>query len=152
MNSVHFVFSRCLCPGPVDKQKVFGVLHITGKAPVIERPVEVSGSHVTWSVSSLSPLAAIVQMIFGKTCHAAVLLYRDLSNHDEVLDLRCYLAPNNPSHLKVRIAPRWKPKDCMCDSSSALGPKLRQQILSAILKRMAAIFDLRVDSVSYIEV
>ena len=101
----------------MEDVEVFGVLHITGEKAVIE-PVEVSGSHLQWSPSSFCFVAAIVQKFFGLKYHGAVLLYKELSSGDDMLKLRVYLTPgNNPSLEKVRIAQRWKQKDCMCAPS-----------------------------------
>ena len=94
----------CLHSDPVEDETAFGVLHITGEEAVIE-PVEVSGSHLKWSVSSLCYVAAIVQMIYGPEYHGAVLLYKELSS--EIIILRIYLsADNNPSLEKVSYVPK----------------------------------------------
>ena len=81
---------------------VFGVLHVTGKDPVIER-VQSSGSHLKWPVSSLSPVGGIALERSQEKHHGAVLVYEDLrSPIGTHTSLRIFPASSNASHIKVR--------------------------------------------------
>ena len=99
---------------------VFGVLHMTGKDPVIE-PAESSGSHVKWSVSSLSPITAIFKNMWALLggggavpYHGAVLVYKELSSGDRRLVLRVYVTLNtSPAHVEVRMAGNSKFSFCL---------------------------------------
>ena len=80
---------------------VFGVLHITGSQPVIER-VQYSGSHLRWPVSSLSPVGGTVILDGQQVHHGAVLVYEDLWSTEDRLAFRIYLALSCSSWRKVR--------------------------------------------------
>ena len=81
---------------------VFGVLHVKGKDPIIER-VQSSGSHLKWPVSSLSPVGAVkLRSQQEEGYHGAVLVYQDLRGSSNGHTFRIFLTLNYSSWLDVR--------------------------------------------------
>ena len=87
---------------------VFGVLHVKGKHPVIER-VQSSGSHLKWPVSSLSPVGAIKRREQQDEYHGVVFVYKDLGSSRDTHTFRIYLSLNCISWIQVRMALRCTP-------------------------------------------
>lgn len=79
----------------------FSVLHMKDSKPLIEPSVDHSGSHIKWSVTSLSPVGPIVQCGRPAQHHGVVLVYKEVGQQASY-SFRVYLVPNNGSDIKVR--------------------------------------------------
>ncbi|XP_028818948.1 uncharacterized protein LOC114769776 isoform X2 [Denticeps clupeoides] len=97
LKSIQFPHSLCLADQ--DDDMVFSVLHMKNSKPVIEPSVEHSGSHIKWSVSSLSPVGPIVQTNRQVGHHGVVLVFKEVDQQASY-SFRVYLAPNNDSDIK----------------------------------------------------
>ncbi|XP_037533743.1 uncharacterized protein si:dkeyp-97b10.3 [Nematolebias whitei] len=77
----------------------FGVLHIKDNRPLIEPSSDISGNHVKWNVSSLSPVGPILKTNQAVEHHGVVLVYKQLCS-DANYSFHVYLATNSASDIK----------------------------------------------------
>lgn len=84
-----------------DNEVKFSVLHVKNSRGLIEPSADHSGSHVKWSVSSLSPVGPIVQTSKAAEHHGVVQVFKEVG-HESSFSFRVYLAGNNCSDIKVR--------------------------------------------------
>lgn len=92
-----------LCTDP-ENEMTFSVLHIKNNRPLIEPTVDHSGSHVKWSVTSLSPVGPIIQTSRSVERHGVVLLYKQLGTDSSSYSFHIYLATNSSSDIKVSLS------------------------------------------------
>lgn len=99
----------CLCLSPDshflalaghDSDMTFKVFHVKNSRASLEHIVDHSASHVTWRVSSLSPVGPVIQSEDTVSHHGAVILYKAVDQNPS-LSLRVYIATNNESFIKV---------------------------------------------------
>ncbi|XP_029026797.1 NACHT, LRR and PYD domains-containing protein 1b allele 3 isoform X2 [Betta splendens] len=98
LRSIQFPHSVCIAD-PESEMK-FSVLHIKDRRPRIEPTVEHSGSHVTWNVTSLSPVGPIIRTSQPVEHHGVVLLYKQLGSGASGYSFHVYLATNSSSDIK----------------------------------------------------
>lgn len=84
-----------------DNEVKFSVLHVKNSRGQIEPSADHSGSHVKWTVSSLSPVGPIVQTSKSAEHHGVVQVFKEVG-HENSFSFRVYLAGNNCSDIKVR--------------------------------------------------
>ncbi|XP_034024180.1 NACHT, LRR and PYD domains-containing protein 1b allele 3 isoform X2 [Thalassophryne amazonica] len=95
------LFSSSLpVPTRPENEMIFGVLHIKGIVHSVEPTVDHSNSHVTWRVTSLSPVGPIVQSSQSVEHHGVVLVYRQLGSNSNNYSFHIYLATNSSSDIK----------------------------------------------------
>ncbi|XP_043114781.1 NACHT, LRR and PYD domains-containing protein 1a allele 5 isoform X3 [Puntigrus tetrazona] len=105
LKSVQFPHSLCLAADKHNEVK-FGVLHVKNSRGQIEPSADHSGSHVKWSVSSLSPVGPIVQTSKSAEHHGVVQVFKEVGQENS-FSFRVYLAGNNCSDIKdIRRAVR----------------------------------------------
>ncbi|XP_066565452.1 NACHT, LRR and PYD domains-containing protein 1b allele 5 isoform X2 [Amia ocellicauda] len=97
LKAIQFPHSLCLADEQGDM--TFGLLHIKNNAPVIEPSADHCGTHITWNVTTLSPVGPIVQTSQPVEHHGVVLIYKVLDHHISS-SFRVYLATNNHSDIK----------------------------------------------------
>ncbi|XP_036393331.1 uncharacterized protein si:dkeyp-97b10.3 [Megalops cyprinoides] len=97
LKSIQFPHSLCLADQ--DSEVTFGILHVKNSHPLVEPSVDHSGSHVKWSVTSLSPVGPIVQTSQPAEHHGVVLVYKEVGQRPSS-SFRVYLATNNHSDIK----------------------------------------------------
>lgn len=100
--SQNLIDPLCLYKDPEDDIK-FGVLHIKDNRPLIEPSSDISGNHIKWNVSSLSPVGPILQTNRAVEHHGVVLVYKQLCS-DANYSFHIYLATNSASDIKVSVA------------------------------------------------
>lgn len=104
LKSVQFPHSLCLADK--DNEVKFSVLHVKNSRGLIEPSADHSGSHVKWTVSSLSPVGPIVQTSKLAEHHGVVQVFKEVG-HESSFSFRVYLAGNNCSDIKdIRRAVR----------------------------------------------
>lgn len=104
LKSVQFPHSLCLADK--DNEVKFSVLHVKNSRGQIEPSADHSGSHVKWTVSSLSPVGPIVQTSKSAEHHGVVQVFKEVG-HENSFSFRVYLAGNNCSDIKdIRRAVR----------------------------------------------
>ncbi|XP_014882289.1 uncharacterized protein LOC106943495 [Poecilia latipinna] len=96
LTSIHLPHSVCLAQSP-DNSVLFRILHVVDEA-FIEPPSDYSGSHVKWSVRSLSPVCPIIPADEQAEYHGAVLIYKRINTNNHIFHV--YLALNNISAIK----------------------------------------------------
>lgn len=77
----------------------FKVFHVKSSGASLEHTVDHSGTHVTWRVSSLSPVGPVIQSEEAVSHHGAVILYKAIDQNPS-LSFRVYIATNNESFIK----------------------------------------------------
>ncbi|XP_018588177.1 uncharacterized protein LOC108922486 isoform X2 [Scleropages formosus] len=92
-------FPHTLCLADQESKVTFSVLHVKNSRPLIEPTVDHSGSHVKWTVTSLSPVGPIVQTPQLAEHHGVVLVYKEVCQRSSC-SFRVYLATNNHSDIK----------------------------------------------------
>ncbi|KAL4647641.1 hypothetical protein GN956_G8063 [Arapaima gigas] len=92
-------FPHTLCLADQDSKVTFSILHVKNSDPLIEPTVDHSGSHVKWTVTSLSPVGPIVQTPQLAEHHGVVLVYKEVCQRPSC-SFRVYLATNNHSDIK----------------------------------------------------
>ncbi|XP_041920433.1 uncharacterized protein si:dkeyp-97b10.3 isoform X1 [Alosa sapidissima] len=97
LKSIQFPHSLCLADE--DSDVTFSVLHVKDSKPQIEPSVDHSGSHIKWTVTSLSPVGPIVQTSRPAQHHGVVLVYKEVGQQASY-SFRVYLASNNDSDIK----------------------------------------------------
>ncbi|KAJ8388661.1 hypothetical protein AAFF_G00130700 [Aldrovandia affinis] len=97
LKSIQFPHSLCLADQ--DNGVTFSVLHIKNSLPVFEPSADHTGSHVKWSVTSLSPVGPVVQTSKPSEHHGVVLVYKEVARRPSS-SFRVYLATNNHSDIK----------------------------------------------------
>uniref|UniRef100_A0A3B3VRE7 Death domain-containing protein n=1 Tax=Poecilia latipinna TaxID=48699 RepID=A0A3B3VRE7_9TELE len=99
LTSIHLPHSVCLArKSNSDRFVLFRILHVVDEA-FIEPPSDYSGSHVKWSVRSLSPVCPIIPADEQAEYHGAVLIYKRINTNNHIFHV--YLALNNISAIKV---------------------------------------------------
>ncbi|XP_063060677.1 uncharacterized protein si:dkeyp-97b10.3 [Engraulis encrasicolus] len=108
LKSIQFPHSLCLADK--DSEVKFSVLHVKDSKPLIEPSTDHTGSHITWSVTSLSPVGPIVQTTRPAQHHGVVLVYKEVGQQASY-SFRVYLTSNNGSDIKdIRNAVRSSKK------------------------------------------
>ncbi|KAL2095938.1 hypothetical protein ACEWY4_008086 [Coilia grayii] len=97
LKSIQFPHSLCLADK--DSEVRFSVLHVKDSKPLIEPSADHSGSHIKWSVTSLSPVGPIVQTSRPPQHHGVVLVYKEVGQQASY-SFRVYLSSNNGSDIK----------------------------------------------------
>ncbi|XP_055970295.1 caspase recruitment domain-containing protein 8 [Sorex fumeus] len=97
LSSIQFPHSLCL--GHHDTDMTFRVFHVKSSGASLEHAVDHSGTHVTWRVSSLSPVGPVIQSEDAVSHHGAVILYKAIDQNPS-LSFRVYIATNNESFIK----------------------------------------------------
>ncbi|XP_054983054.1 NACHT, LRR and PYD domains-containing protein 1a allele 5-like [Sorex araneus] len=97
LSSIQFPHSLCL--GHHDTDMTFRVFHVKSSGASLEHAVDHSGTHVTWRVSSLSPVGPVIQSEDAVSHHGAVILYKAVDQNPS-LSFRVYIATNNESFIK----------------------------------------------------
>ncbi|XP_065137768.1 NACHT, LRR and PYD domains-containing protein 1a isoform X1 [Paramisgurnus dabryanus] len=104
LKSVQFPHSLCLADEKSDVK--FSVLHVKNQRGLIEPSADHSGSHVKWTVSSLSPVGPVVQTSKPAEHHGVVQVFKEVGRENS-FSFRVYLAGNNCSDIKdIRKAVR----------------------------------------------
>ncbi|XP_048017131.1 uncharacterized protein si:dkeyp-97b10.3 isoform X1 [Megalobrama amblycephala] len=105
LKSIQFPHSLCLAADK-DNEVKFSVLHVKNSRGLIEPSADHSGSHVKWTVSSLSPVGPIAQTSKSAEHHGVVQVFKEVG-HENSFSFRVYLAGNNCSDIKdIRRAVR----------------------------------------------
>lgn len=105
LKSIQFPHSLCLADK--DNEVNFSVLHVKNSRGLIEPSSDHSGSHVKWTVSSLSPVGPVVQTSRSAEHHGVVQVFRELGLESSSFSFRVYLARNICSDIKdIRKAVR----------------------------------------------
>lgn len=97
LSSIQFPHSLCLSSH--DSDMTFKVFHVKNSGASLEHIVDHSASHVTWRVSSLSPVGPVIQSEDTVSHHGAVILYKAVDQNPS-LSFRVYIATNNESFIK----------------------------------------------------
>ncbi|XP_048017136.1 uncharacterized protein si:dkeyp-97b10.3 isoform X6 [Megalobrama amblycephala] len=98
LKSIQFPHSLCLAADK-DNEVKFSVLHVKNSRGLIEPSADHSGSHVKWTVSSLSPVGPIAQTSKSAEHHGVVQVFKEVG-HENSFSFRVYLAGNNCSDIK----------------------------------------------------
>lgn len=102
MMGISRIESKCLnYLADKDNEVKFSVLHVKNSHGLIEPSADHSGSHVKWTVSSLSPVGPIAQTSKSAEHHGVVQVFKEVG-HENSFSFRVYLAGNNCSDIKVR--------------------------------------------------
>ncbi|XP_023663049.1 uncharacterized protein [Paramormyrops kingsleyae] len=96
LKSIHFPHSLCLADP--TSELTFGILHVKNQRSLIEPPTDHTGSHIKWTVTSLSPVGTVVQTSQPTEHHGVVLVYKELAKRPSS-SFRIYLATNNQSDI-----------------------------------------------------
>ncbi|XP_048859554.1 NACHT, LRR and PYD domains-containing protein 1 isoform X3 [Brienomyrus brachyistius] len=96
LKSIHFPHSLCLADP--TSELTFGILHIKNRRPIFEPSTDHSGSHIKWTVTSLSPVGTVVKTSQPTEHHGVVLVYKEVAKRPSC-SFRIYLATNNQSDI-----------------------------------------------------
>ncbi|XP_032402053.1 uncharacterized protein LOC116708286 isoform X2 [Xiphophorus hellerii] len=104
LTSIHLPHSVCLGQS-LDNAVSFKILHVVDEdfsEAVIEPPSGYSGSHVKWSVRSLSPVCPIIPADEQAEYHGMVMIYKQMTDDTNTNNniFHVYLVLNNVSAIK----------------------------------------------------